>query len=141
MARKKRTGTGCSLAKSLEKWVELADEIQAMFKGRELREGLQEDLMTSPFQGQLRLYLIYKPDGVSMRLFPDATDGALIHHAAQMVTNGTTLANCEQCHSPFLTGGDARGGGKRRRDARFCRDECRYAYHNEQQRRSRKKRL
>jgi hypothetical protein len=33
------------------------------------------------------------------------------------------------CHTPFLSGGDARGGGKRRRDARFCSDECRWKFH------------
>lgn len=87
--------------------------------------------------------LVFTPDGVSMQLSPVDTGSALMYHAAQMVTNGTKLQNCEQCGSPFPSGGDARGGGgKRRRDARFCSDECRYGYHNEaRSKATRKKKL
>ena len=110
-------------------WARLADQIQAMFHAREIRRGLPRDLDTTV--GRLEIDLVFGTDGVSMRLSPVDTGSALVYHAAQMVTNGTKLHNCEKCGSPFLTGGEARGGGKRRRDARFCSDECRYGYHNE----------
>jgi hypothetical protein len=111
----------------LDWWVRCADEIQAMFYGRKIRTGLPEDLMSHA--GSLEIVLFYTRDGVSMRLFPRDTGSALIYHAAQMVTNGTKVANCEFCRSPFLSGGNARGGGKRRRDARFCSNDCRWKFH------------
>jgi hypothetical protein len=114
---------------SLDWWVRSADQIQAMFYGREARRGLPDDFIWRA--GSLEIVLFYEPEGISMRLFPDRTSSALIYHTAQMVTNGTKLQNCEYCHSPFLSGGEARGGGKRRRDARFCSDECRWKHHNE----------
>lgn len=107
---------------SIRWWERSTDQIQAMFYGREARRGLPRDLVSRA--GGLEIVLFYKPEGVSMRLLPDSTGSALIYHAAQMVTNGTKLLNCEYCNTPFLSGGEARGGG-RRRDARFCKDECR----------------
>ena len=118
-------------------WAHHADQIQAMFYGREARRGLPKDLMSRA--GSLEIVLFYGPEGVSMRLLPDRTGAALLYHAAQMVTNGTKLLNFEYCNSPILSGGEARGGGKRRRDARFCSDECRWKHHNEVRRKSKRK--
>jgi hypothetical protein len=111
----------------LDWWVRCADQIQAIFHGRKIRSGLPEDLISNA--GSLEIFLFFKRDGVSMMLLPSDTGSALVYHATQMVTNGTRVVNCEFCHTPFLSGGDARGGGKRRRDARFHSDECRWKFH------------
>ena len=122
---------------SLKEWVRYADEIQTMFFGREASAKLPEHLMS--IVGRLEIVLFYKPEGVSMLLLPVYTGDALIYHAAQMVTNGTKLQNCEYCHSPFLSGGETRDRGKRRSDARFCSDECRWKFHNEARSKAKRK--
>jgi hypothetical protein len=98
---------------SLEYWVRYADEIQAIFLGREARTGLPRNLTS--IAGSLQVVLTYKPDGVSMQLLPDLTGGALIYHAAQMVTNGTKLLNCEYCHSPLFKRWRNSGPGQKTR--------------------------
>ena len=135
------TDLGYRHYESLGHWIDCADEIQAIFHGRDLRRGLPKNLFKYVF-GRLDMILLYKDGGVSLHLRPDRTRSALIYHACQMVTNGTKLQNCEHCNSPFLSGGEAGGGGSKRRDARFCSDECRYGYHNEaRSRATRKKKL
>jgi hypothetical protein len=127
------TGLGYRRYQSLDRWAKLADEIQAIFYGREIRKRIPTNFVLSSFH-TLRIVLTYVGTGVSMHLLPPDTGTALIYYAAQMVAAGTKLQNCEHCHLPFLSGGEGRGGGKRRRDARFCSDECRWQFHNEARR-------
>ena len=125
-----KTDLGYTHKESIERWINCADEIQAMFFGQEAHPDVQKDLVISPFI-QLQIHLLYRPEGISMHMFPQSTGDALIYHAAQMVTRGTKLQNCAYCRSLFLSGGDVRRSGKRRSDALFCSDECRWKHHND----------
>jgi hypothetical protein len=59
---------------------------------------------------------------------------ALTLCAARMISAGTTFNICRHCKTSFLSGGSR---GKKRSDARFCSDKCRYSYHNEANRKLR----
>src|SRR5262249_442626 len=120
-------------AEPLRTWVSCADRIQAIFFGQQAAQELTEGRLEIP-TASLDMILSYKPDGVSMHLSPHDAGSALVYHASQMMTGGTVLQICEQCKSSFLSGGEARGGGKRRGDARFCSDRCRSQFHNEARR-------
>lgn len=89
--------------------------------------------------GEIGVFLVPGDDGKPvLALRPNSLNEALALYAARMRAMGTTFQLCEHCHIPFLSGGEGRGGGKRRGDARFCSDECRYSYHNELRRKTRK---
>ena len=68
---------------------------------------------------------------------PSSTHEVLIYHAAQMIAKGTESRTCEHCGTTFLSGGTGRGKDKKRGDARFCSDECRWKFHNKSRRRAR----
>jgi hypothetical protein len=91
--------------------------------------------------GQLGIYLVPDEQGKPvLAVRPKSLQDALILYAARMRANGTTFQQCEHCHVPFLSGGpEGRGGGRRRGDARFCSDDCRYGYHNELRRKTARK--
>jgi hypothetical protein len=125
-------GPGDGSPEPLDRWVLCADRIQAIFFGGEAGRDLPKGLVHHA--GQLDMVLFYEADGVSMHLLPQDTESALIYHATQMITGGTTLRTCEQCKSSFLSGGESRAGGKRRGDARFCSDRCRSEFHNRMRR-------
>jgi hypothetical protein len=129
-----RPDTRCE---SLYRWVAAAGLIRGFFHGPEWQKSSPTDYFRL-LCGELHMYLLFGPRGVSMHLRPWNTEAALYYRAAQMLAVGTKLLNCEHCHTPFLSGGEARGGGKRRRDARFCSDKCRWSYHNDEMRRKRK---
>jgi hypothetical protein len=132
-----KTDSGYLRHESLERWLTAADSIHAMFYGADARRALPKDFVLS--FGKLDILIGYRAGETEMRLRPEGLSSALFHHAGQMIARGTKLQDCENCHKPFLSGGTARGGGKRRGDARFCRDECRYSFHNEMRRRSTRK--
>jgi hypothetical protein len=111
-------------------WLYLAQTIQLMFEGR--RPGTIYPV------GTMTINLACKSDGSSfMTVRPRTTLDALIYHAAQMIAKGTISQTCEQCGTAFLSGGAASGKDKKRGDARFCSDECRWKFHNESRRRAR----
>ena len=115
---------------SLVSWLKLAQLIQLMFDG--------PAGATELGVGRLAIYLAYKPDkSRSMAVRPETTRGVLIYHAAQMIAKGTESRTCEHCGTTFLSGGTGRGKDKKRGDARFCSDECRWKFHNESRRRAR----
>jgi hypothetical protein len=115
---------------ALQFWLYLAQTIQLMFEGRRPR--------TIYPVGTMVINLACKSDGSCfMTVRPRTTHDALIYHAAQMITKGTVSQTCEQCGTTFLSGGAASGKDKKRGDARFCSDECRWKYHNESRRRAR----
>jgi hypothetical protein len=90
--------------------------------------------------GEIGVFLVPNAEGKPvLSLKPDSPNDALVLYAAHMRANGTTFQLCEHCNIPFLSGGEGRGGGKRRGDARFCSDECRYSYHNEMRRKTARK--
>jgi hypothetical protein len=115
----------------LDHWAEVADEIQGMFFGRDARHRLPKELSQTVITAQMEMVLFYGRRGISVQIIPRDTGSALLYHAAQMITHGTKLMNCDYCGKPFFSGGEGRGGGKRRRDARFCSSEHRWQYHNE----------
>jgi hypothetical protein len=92
--------------------------------------------------GQLGIFLVPNGDGKPvLAVRPTGLQDALVLYAARMKASGTTFQQCEHCHIPFLSGGpEGRGGGRRRGDARFCSDDCRYGYHNELRRKTARKR-
>lgn len=132
------TDRGYLRIESLDRWLDVADTIQAMFYGRDARRVLPEDFVMS--FGNLEILIGYRAEETEMRLRPDRLSSALFHHAGEMLAMGTKLQPCQYCGKPFLSGGAGRGGGKRRGDARFHSDECRYNFHNEARRKSARKR-
>jgi hypothetical protein len=74
----------------------------------------------------------------SLQIRPNSTHTALIYCAAEMVSRGTTVRTCDNCGTPFPEGGERSGRSNKRVGARFCSDQCRYDFHNEE---NRKKRL
>ena len=114
---------------SVYEWLRFAQTIQSMFSGKRLPE--------FPI-ATLDAYLTPKPGGSSViAVRPGSTRGALAFHAAQMIAKGTTSRTCEHCGTAFLSGG--RGEEKKRGGSRFCSDQCRYRYHNEEARRRKHK--
>lgn len=86
--------------------------------------------------GELGICLIPGQDGGPvLALRPYDIQGALVLYGARMLATGTNFQTCQHCHTPFLSG----AGGKRRGDARFCSDECRYGFHNATRRKSARK--
>jgi len=87
--------------------------------------------------GELGIFLV--PDKNNKPVFamrPHDLREALVLCAARMIATGTTFNICENCKAPFLSGG-GRSRNKKRGDARFCSDECRWKYHNESRRKAR----
>jgi hypothetical protein len=129
----------------LENWDELADYLRGIFRG-EHKDFLyypdEIESKSSPLIGEMGIFLDRDKDGkLKFALRPSDLSNALILYAAQMATTGTTFNTCEHCRLPFLGGGTGRSPNKRRSDARFCSDECRYNYHNEMRRKTRKSKL
>src|SRR5262249_55027627 len=124
------------LRESLRRWIKLADEIQDTFH---LRHRTTEKSFDS-YAGKLNIVLCYRSDEPpSLQIRPFTTYDALLYHAAQMIARGSTLQVCDKCAKPFLGGGGGRSSrAKRRGDARFCGDRCRWEYHNEVRRRKAK---
>jgi hypothetical protein len=95
---------------------------------------------SAPSVGELGIFLVPNKEGKPvLSLQPHDFQDALILYGARMITTGTIFQVCEQCKIPFLSGGTR--GTNRRGDSRFCSDECRYSYHNEVRRKSRKSKL
>ena len=121
---------GKNRSEPLQFWHYLAQTIQLMFEGR--RPGTIYPV------GTMVINLACKSDGSCfMTVRPRTTHDALIYHAAQMIAKGTISQTCGQCGTTFLSGGAASGKDKKRGDARFCSDECRWKFHNESRRRAR----
>jgi hypothetical protein len=119
----------------LESWLYLAQTIQLMFESS--RHRIPVSTVGTPV-GTMQIHLARRSDGSCfMTLRPRATRDALIYHAAQMIAKGTISQTCEQCGTTFLSGGAGRRKEKKRGDARFCSDECRWKFHNESRRRAR----
>jgi hypothetical protein len=130
--REIQTAFGYVRHESLLDWIWLAQVIQQMFGFRDLPT--ETDIEDVPF-GNLTLFMSYKSDGsASLHVRPERTDTALIYHAAQMITTGAKLLTCAHCNIPFLGGGIGRGRNKKRADARFCSDKCRWGFHNQKSR-------
>lgn len=90
--------------------------------------------------GLVGIYLLPdKSGGRKLALRPHSLSGALGLCAARMIATGTTFNSCEHCKAPFLGGGAGRGRNKKRADARFCSDACRWGYHNASRRKIRSK--
>jgi len=89
-------------------------------------------------KGDLGVYLIPDKDNKPvLALRPADLEQALVLYAARMHANGTSFGVCKKnCKAPFLSGG-SRGRNKKRGDARFCSDECRWKFHNESRRKAR----
>ena len=125
---KAETDLGYHRHEFLGRWIQLAQDIQLMFFGREAQRKLQKDVGRA--FGSFEIFLSFKSDGgTSVQIHPNGTHDALIYHAAQMISGGTTFQTCVNCGTPFL-GGGAHGRSKKRADARFCSDKCRWTHHN-----------
>ena len=120
-------------------WHLLALRLQEMFEGKFFVDG-KEYTWPQPethYKGRLGIFLVPGKDNKpTLALRPTDLHDALILYAARMIATGTAFNICENCKTPFLSGG-ARGRNKKRGDARFCSDECRWRYHNESRRKAR----
>jgi hypothetical protein len=124
----------------LEHWDELADYLGGIFKGKHKEFGYEEgDPTKGPaLVGEVGIFLDRDRHGkLKLALKPTDLGHALVLYAARMATTGTTFNACEHCNSPFLSGGSGRS--KKRGDARFCSDECRWKHHNEMRRKAKSK--
>jgi hypothetical protein len=123
----------------LEHWDELAGYLGGIFKGEHKEFGYFEgDLNASPLIGEVGIFLDRDKNGkLKFALRPTDLGHALVLYAARMATTGTALHTCEHCNTPFLSGGSGRS--KKRGDARFCSDECRWKHHNEMRRKAKSK--
>jgi hypothetical protein len=118
----------------VSQWHLLARYLRQMFEHR--TSSTDAGLLQPTPHGHLGIYLIPgKNNNPVLALRPENLRNALILYAARMITNGTTFNICENCKTPFLSGG-ARGRNKRG-DARFCSSECRWKHHNETRRKAR----
>jgi hypothetical protein len=123
-------------------WYLLARRLRLMFEGKYKPAWPTSEQYTWPHpiaqhQGDLGIFLV--PDKDNRPVFalrPHDLAGALILYAARMIAAGTTLNSCKNCNGPFLSGG-SRERRKKRADATFCSDECRWKYHNEARRKAR----
>jgi hypothetical protein len=125
-------------AEPLTNWIDLAVDIQLMFFGREAQKRLQQDVERA--FGRFRLHLSYTSSGPAVSIRPDDMRSALVYHASQMIAKGTALQTCRNCKEPFLGGGHSHNGNKKRADARFCSERCRWTYHNEVRRKTKARR-
>jgi hypothetical protein len=110
----------------------LAGKLRFMFEGRYVSFGWERKWPDPATQqvGQLGIYLVPdKNNKPVLALRPNSIFDALTLVAARMIATGTTTFICENCKTPFLSGG-SRGRNKRRGGARFCSDRCRYEFHN-----------
>ena len=113
---------GILIHKSLEYWINAAQDIQTIFSNRDARRGLQGDIAF----GHLTICVAFKANGASLHLRPENTQAALNYHAAQMVAGGITFQICKNCGTSFFGGGAGHGKIKKRAGARFCSDKCRW---------------
>jgi hypothetical protein len=129
-------------------WRGLASKLRLMFEGKAYtyNEGNwygPKKLVDWPHPaaqgvGELGIFLVPNKDGKPvLALQPHDFQDALILCAARMIATGTTFSTCLNCKTPFLRGGARRS--KRRGDARFCGDPCKWQYHNEMRRKAKKK--
>jgi hypothetical protein len=132
-------------------WASVAERLRMMFEGRSFHwdnekkidisrpRPMKEYRWPHPYTqevGELGIYLVPdKENKPVLALRPQDLQAALKLCAARMIATGTTFNICENCKTPFLSGG-IRGRNKRG-DARFCSDECRYKFHNESRRKAR----
>jgi hypothetical protein len=113
-------------------WRSLAEHLRDILEGKGTMDG-KEFKWPHPLTLQVAsmgVYLLPDEDNQPvLSLAPHNTFDALSLVAARMKATGTTFNICENCNTPFLSGGN-RGRNKRRVDARFCSDRCRYEWHN-----------
>jgi hypothetical protein len=121
-------------------WYFLARRLRLMFEGKYNQDAVGEFAWPDPvaqYQGDLGIFLVPNKDNRPvLALRPHNLEDALILYAARMIAAGTTLNFCKNCKGPFLSGGN-RDRRKKRADATFCSDECRWKYHNEARRKAR----
>jgi hypothetical protein len=119
----------------LDWYAELALTIQLMFNAWQDHRITGKDLERKSWGG-LDIVLSFTSAGTSLQLRPTSVSSMLIYHAAKRVAGGAVARTCDNCHTSFIGGGHGRGRSKKRGDARFCSDRCRWTYHNEQNRKS-----
>jgi hypothetical protein len=125
-------------------WRSVADRLRRMFEGKDFAyDNHQYREVRWPHPAvqsatQIGVFLVPGPDGrPKLALRPTNLAEALLLCAARMIATGTTFNNCENCNTPFLSGGAGRK--QKRGDARFCSDKCRWTHHNEMRRKSARK--
>jgi hypothetical protein len=114
-------------------WVMAAEGVQDLFSAR---SGQRPD--TEIDAGCLDINFSYQSGRASIDLRPPNAINALLYCAAQMVARGITGQSCDHCKTLFLGGGE-RGRNKKRAGSRFCSDTCRYEFHNELRRKTKRK--
>jgi hypothetical protein len=114
-----------------------ADLLRAMFEGRSfLAPGKKWPDPETQQVGQIGVLLVPSKDGKPLlALRPETLQDALILYGARMIATGTTFNICENCKTPFLSGGTR--FRNKRADARFCSSACRWRWHNEERRKAR----
>jgi len=114
-------------------WHGLARRLRQIFE----RVASTDKILDPSPHGHLGIYLLPGKDNRPvLALQPDNLENALKLYAARMIADGTTLNHCKNCQNPFLSGG-GRERRKKRGDATFCSDDCRWKFHNEARRKAR----
>jgi hypothetical protein len=131
-------------------WKAIARDLMFIFQGKAFvpgekffgpRKEFRWPHPAAQLVGDIGVFLVPDQEGRPIfQLKPASLQEALKLCAAMMMAKGTAFRNCEHCNTPFLSGGEGRGGGKRRGDARFCSDECRWRHHNEVRRKTKQTR-
>jgi len=130
----------------VEYWDSFARHLRNMFEGRrdtydEIEGYILEIERKWPHPetqqvGNLGVFLVPDRDNKPvLALRPQKPQEALALYAARMIATGTTFNICENCKAPFLSGGTR--FRNKRGDARFCSNECRWKWHNEERRKAR----
>jgi hypothetical protein len=118
-------------------WEGMQSRLREMFAGK-LKHHPTIGSPLAPADGSQRagdvgVYLVLGKDGKpKLALRPDNLMQALTLYAARQIATGTTFGACLHCKGPFLRG----GGSKKRGDARFCSDPCKWEFHNERRRKA-----
>jgi hypothetical protein len=126
--------TADAKSEGIEWYADLALRIQLMFDAKKEHRITGKDLEHKSWGG-LDIHLSFTSSGTSFQLRPRSVSALLIYYAAKMITNGAVARTCDNCHTSFIGGGHGRGR-KKRTDARFCGDRCRWEFHNEQNRKA-----
>src|SRR6516225_2121613 len=122
-------------------WRSVARQLRFMFEGKPGFPWERDPEYKWPHPatqdvGELQIRLVPDKDNKPLlALQPAGLHEALVFCAARMIATGTTFNICENCRTPFLSGG-VRGRNKRG-DARFCSSQCRWKHHNESRRNAR----
>src|SRR5262249_10343010 len=109
----------------LVQWYVLAQALKMMF---DFKQKPWESEMEG-VSAQYSLYLVPRRNKIELTIRPPNLCSAIMIHAMRSLAGGTRFSACEQCATPFLSGG-GRGAAIRKAGTRFCSERCRWDFNN-----------